>query len=26
LPDGGGGKRNICFVSSPSVAFGATSP
>ncbi|RMB28577.1 hypothetical protein C8J47_2802 [Sphingomonas sp. PP-F2F-G114-C0414] len=25
-PDGGGGKGNLCSVSSPSVAFGATPP
>ncbi len=26
MPDGGGGKRNACSVSSPSVTFGDTSP
>ncbi|VVT06371.1 hypothetical protein SPHINGO391_380061 [Sphingomonas aurantiaca] len=26
MPDGGGGKENLCSVSSPSVTFGDTSP
>jgi hypothetical protein len=26
LPDGGGGKENLCSVSSPSATFGDTSP
>ena len=26
MPDGGGGKGDLCSVSAPSVAFGATSP
>ena len=26
MPDGGGGKENLCSVSSPSDAYGATSP